>query len=242
MKILRHTGLQLHEIALILVILLFASGFAFIVNGYSSRFESALEEESQAKHHQISELVTTLASLERTIRTSEAKPRQERMQIISAALLEADELVRARRQQHSFKTNGPYSVALAQTAPLMADLKVWLTEGFAGLASSEPLVLSTASHQIYLTKLQLQRSANEANAGTLRLLGQQSEQVNNFGRTVNLLILIMCCMLVWAWLQHAKNKRAQARLWHQRKLTHDSINNINAVSYTHLTLPTILLV
>lgn len=227
MKNLRNTGLQSHEILLIVLILLFAGGFAFIVNGYSSRFETALEEESQAKHHQISELVTTLASLERTIRTSETKPRQERMQIIHAALQETDELVQGRRQQHSFQTNGPYSVALAQTAPLLADLKVWLNDGFAGLSSSDPLILSTASHQIYLTKLQLQRSANEANAGTLRLLGQQSEQINNFGRTVNLLILIMCCMLVWAWLQHARNKRAQAKLWHQRKLTHDSINNIN---------------
>ncbi len=227
MKFLRNTGLQLHEIVLIAVIVMFAGGFALIVDAYSNRFENALAEESQAKHHQIAELVTTLASLERTIRTSEAKPRQERMNIISAALIETDELVQGRRQQHSFQTNGPYSVALSKTTPLMADLKLWLTEGFAGLASSDPLVLSTASHQIYLTKLQLQRSANEANAGTLKLLGQQSAQINNFGRTVNLLILIMCCMLVWAWLQHAKNKRAQAKLWHQRKLTHDSINNIN---------------
>ena len=34
-------------------------------------------------------------------------------------------------------------------------------------------------------------------------------------------------MMIWAWLLHAKNRRSQARLWHERKLTSDSINNIN---------------
>lgn len=227
MNLIQNLGLQLREVILLVVILVFASGFALTVKGYSSRFETALEAESQAKHHQISELVTTLASLERTIRTSRGKPVQERMQTIRAALAETDELVTARKQQHSFQTNGAYSTALSQTKPLLDDLQVWLSEGFAGLTSSDPLTLSTASHQIYLKKLQLQRAASKANAGTLKLLQQQSEQVNNFGRTVNLLILTMCCMLIWAWLLHAKNKRAQAKLWYQRKLTHDSINNIN---------------
>jgi len=227
MTALRNLGLQARELVLLAIILMVAIGFAVTVKGYSSRFESALEEESQAKHHQISELVTTLASLERTIRTSQGKPTQERMQTIHAALEETQQLVTSRTQQHLFSSDGTYSSALSKTTPLIADLQIWLNDGFAGLPSSDPLTLSTASHQIYLTKLQLQRSASKANAGTLRLLRQQSGQVKNFARTVNLLILTMCCLFIWAWWLQAKNKRAQAKLWHQRKLTHDSINNIN---------------
>ena len=227
MKYLRALGIQIHELILIGIILIFAASFSLTVRGYSTRFESSLEAESEAKHHKISELVTTLASMERTIRTSEGRLTRQRLQNIRTEFEAASELVDSRRQTHAFATDGAYSQALNVMTPLMDDLNFWLNEGFAGLASSDPAVMGAASQQIYLTKLQLQRSANEANAGTLRLLSQQSAQISNFARAVNLLILTMCVMLIWAWLLHAKNRNSQAKLWHQRKLTFDSINNIN---------------
>jgi len=227
MKYLRALGIQIHELILIGIILIFAASFSLTVRGYSTRFESSLEAESDAKHHKISELVTTLASMERTIRTSEGRLTRERLQNIRTEFEAASELVDLRRQTHAFSTDGAYSRALNAMTPLMDDLNFWLNQGFAGLATSDPAVMGAASHQIYLTKLQLQRSANEANAGTMRLLSQQSAQISNFARAVNLLILTMCVMLIWAWLLHAKNRNSQAKLWHQRKLTFDSINNIN---------------
>lgn len=227
MKFLRILGLQAHEWLLIGLVTVLAGVFAITVNGYSKRFEKALEQESQANHHRISELVTTIASLERNIRTSEARMTRERLSSIQTSVTEARELVDARQKTHAFSTDGPYSQALSRMIPLMNDLEVWLTDGFAGLAASDPIVLRAASQQIYLTKLRLRRSANEANAGTMRLLSQQSRQISNFARAVILLIATMCVMMIWAWLLHAKNRRSQAKLWNERKLTSDSINNIN---------------
>ncbi len=227
MKFLRILGLQPHEWILICAVTTLAALFALTVHGYSKRFETELAQESQANHHRISELVTTLASLERSIRTSEARLTRERLSSIRTSVTVARELVEARQKSHTFLTDGPYSQALARMVPLMNDVESWLTDGFASLSPSDPIVLRATSQQIYLTKLHLRRSASEANAGTMRLLAQQSGQISNFAGVVILLIGTMCVMMIWAWLLHAKNRRSQARLWHERKLTSDSINNIN---------------
>ena len=93
MKLLRVLGLQAHEWLLIGIVTTLAGLFALTVNGYSKRFETALAEESQANHHRISELVTTLSSLERNIRTSEARLTRERLSSIRTSVNEARELV-----------------------------------------------------------------------------------------------------------------------------------------------------
>lgn len=227
MKIFRSLGLQWHEWVVITLILAVAAGFALTVNSYSKRFEEALEVEADAKQHQITELVSTLAALERTIRTGEGRAGQLRLANITSSLDETSELLEARLRNHQFSANGTYSRALSQLNSLIKNLQNWLTNGFAGLSATDPIVLQMVSQEIYLAKLQLERSAKEASDGTLRLLSQQSEQIRNFSQAVGLLILVMCVMFIWAWLLHTRNRAAQAKLWHQRKLTSDSINNIN---------------
>jgi len=227
MKIFRSLGLQWHEWVIIAVILGFAASFALTVNSYSKRFEKTLEVEADAKQHQITELVSTLAALERTIRTGEGRSGGVRLANINSSLKESSVLIQARLQNHSFNANGAYSRALLQLDPLIKNLQSWLTNGFAGLSATDPIVLKIVNQEIYLAKLQLQRSAKEASDGTLRLISQQSEQIRNFAQAVEVLILIMCGTFIWGWLLHTRNRTAQAKLWHQRKLTSDSINNIN---------------
>jgi len=118
MKIFRSLGLQWHEWVIIAVILGFAASFALTVNSYSKRFEKTLEVEADAKQHQITELVSTLAALERTIRTGEGRSGGVRLANINSSLKESSVLIQARLQNHSFNANGAYSRALLQLDPL----------------------------------------------------------------------------------------------------------------------------
>ena len=213
-------------------LLIFAIVAAIVVNRYSNRFEAALISESNGKHHLISELVTTLASLEQDVRASESghgsgRLGSGRLEAITSSLRKANDLVDNRLREHSFTENSAYSEALGITEPLMNDLQAWLSEGIGGRNWSDPLVLRVASQRIYLIKVQLQKAEFAANQRTLRLLHQQSSQIRTFGKTVNFLIAGLAALMVWAWLLYAKNQRDTARLWHERKLTSDSINNIN---------------
>jgi len=162
MKIFRSLGLQWHEWAIIALILGIAASFALTVNSYSKRFEEALEVEADAKQHQITELVSTLAALERTIRTGEGRAGGVRLTNITSSLEESSELIQARLQNHSFSANGAYSRALLQLDPLIKNLQSWLTRGFAGLSATDPIVIKIVNQEIYLAKLQLQRERTDS--------------------------------------------------------------------------------
>ena len=200
---------------------------AFLVDRYSNRFEQELEAESRGKHRLISELVTTLAALEQDIRAAGSRMGDDQLVPIVATLDKAEGLLRSRIGEHDFAEDDDYTRALAIAAPAIDDVSEWMRRGIAGLEPYEPTVLRIASQRVYLVKVQLQKAENAANARTLMLMQKLSKQLKTFGNTVKALIAGLAFLLLMLMGYAERTQRTRLRLWHERKLTSESINNIN---------------
>jgi len=220
----RSTRLDL-LIAITLVVFAIAAGI--YVQQIANRFESDLAFQAGSRNHDVGRIVASLSSLEDDLRGLSFGNRQENMQVVQSSFLKSRALVEDISRTYDFNNEAPQTLALAIALPLMQDLSVWLESGIANQSSSSSTVQRIASQRVYLARSQLEAIYEQANTQTLDLLKNQSQQVRGFSNTVILLMTSLLVLLIVARFLYARTRQAQARLWHQRKLVTDSINNIN---------------
>jgi len=212
-------------IAAMLVGVAIAAGL--YVQQIANRFESDLALQAGSLRHDVSGMVATLSSLEEDLRSLSFGSRQQNFEMVKTSFQKARTLVEDISRSYDYQTRVPQTRALEIVLPLTQDLSLWLESGIAGQPPSSRTVQRIASQRVYLARTQLENIIELANIQTLELLKSQSQQVRRFSNTVILLVAGLLCLLVVARLLYARNRLAQAHLWHQRKLVTDSINNIN---------------
>ncbi|MBX2825048.1 MAG: EAL domain-containing protein [Gammaproteobacteria bacterium] len=215
------------DLVIAILLVAFAIAAGIYVQQVANRFESDLALQAGSRNHDVGRIVASLSSLEDDLRGLSFGNRQQNMQVVQSSFLKSRALVEEISRTYDFHTEVPQTQALEIAHPLMQDLSVWLESGIANQAATSATVQRIASQRVYLARTQLEKIYEQANMQTLDLIKNQSRQVRSFSNTVILLMASLLVLLIFARFLYARNRQAQARLWHQRKLVTDSINNIN---------------
>lgn len=215
------------DYAVILLLVGLALLGAYYVQKIANRFESDLEVQATSRSQDVGLIIASLSSLEDDLRSLSFGNRTKKFELVLASAAKSATLVDSISRNYDYPADIAQTHALEIAVPLMNDLSSWLNSGIATLPATSSTVQRIASQRVYLARTQLENIYERANTQTLDLLRNQSLQVRSFSNTVILLLGTLLMLLIAARFLYARNRQAQERLWHERKLVTDSINNIN---------------
>lgn len=215
------------DYAILLLLVGLALVGAYYVQQIANRFESDLAVQATSRSQDVGLIIASLSSLEDDLRSLSFGNRTKKFELVLASANKSASLVDSISRNYDYRADVAQTHALEIAVPLMNDLSTWLDAGIANLPPTSGTVQRIASQRVYLARTQLEDIYELANTQTLDLLRNQSRQVRSFSNTVILLLGTLLLLLIAARFLYSRNRQAQERLWHERKLVTDSINNIN---------------